>query len=624
MRITNITQAIVTLLLTVGILSSCENKQEEITPSAKIEIEQADETSITATLLFADATECYLHILEGISTPASDSEIITNGKPVAPSTTEYTFEELTPSTDYTIYALAKNDNGKYHISSANGKTSEEEAFDGTKLTHLIAAEYRNDNTAAAGNYVLSLGSSAELEWSGDIRVNISLFNEADEDPINAILPNGTYEPSEDFAPFTYDVSSSYVELVNDASEIEYSPIIGTITVERQGPEYTIIIEGTLMTFEQEFKAKYSGQIQFVQTGTSAFVPFEEDQNITFDYGQMRYWGNWYRPMADDSAIELFQGEYDDSGNLVKGYHLTLLNVYMPKYPDYNDSQIPIAEGTYNILPHRNMAYYYSQPYTFDKGAIETIFEEVSFVGSRITYTDPGTNTNLVGIITEGSFNVEKSGDDYSISIDLTTAEGVSITGSYDGRIVVGNFNDNDQSMPAKPWTTLTQDHTYNFPEESHAYFYLAGNQINDELDNWLVMIYGYNNQYPDGYGDMFTTELLVSSNNGTEIPCGTFEIEWKTEGHTMYPGFIDHGGSVLFSYYGDLTPDADGYSSQSAPISSGTVTITKGEDGNYNFVFEMTDDGGNKITGEWSGAASAYDLREDLEQYNTIKNNLRK
>jgi hypothetical protein len=38
----------------------------------------------------------------------------------------------------------------------------------------------------------------------------------------------------------------------------------------------------------------------------------------------------------------------------------------------------------------------------------------------------------------------------------------------------------------------------------------------------------------------------------------------------------------------------------------------------------MTDDAGNKITGEWSGAAEAHDLTEETEQYNIIKNNLRK
>jgi hypothetical protein len=621
-----IISAILSVLFATFILSSCDNKkQNELPePSVELEIAQAGETYISVDLLFSDASECYLHILEGISTPASESDIAANGKSVNSATTSYTFEDLTPNTDYTIYALAKNEDGKTSVSTANGKTSEEEIFEGTKLTHLITAEYRNDNTAAAGNYVLTLGSSAELEWKGDVRVCLSLFNEADEDPINAILPNGTYEAADDMSPFTYDASSSYIEIVTESNEIEYSPILGTIDVNREGPQYTITINGTLISFEEEFLGQYKGQIQFVQTGTSAFVPFEDDRDITFDYGQVRYWGNWYRPMADDCAIELFQGEYDENGALVKGYHLTILNIYMPKNPNYNDPNIPIVDGRYEILPHRNTPYYYSQPYTFDMGAIETIFEEVSFVGTRILYVDPNTNTNLVGIITGGYFDVETNGNSYKVTINFQTAEGVSITGTYNGEMVIGNFNDNDSSMPQRPWTTLTEDHTYSFPEETKAYFYRAGEQINAGLDNWIVMVYGYNNQYPNGYGDMFTTEMIVNSENGAEIPCGTFDINWSAEQNTMLPGFIDYGGAVLFTYYGDLTPDAEGYSSQSAPISSGTVTISKKDDGTYHFQFDMTDDAGNKITGEWSGAAEAHDLTEETEQYNIIKNNLRK
>lgn len=626
MKHTYIISSILSILLTTFILSSCENKnQNELPePSASVEIAEVGENSISVDLLFSNASECYVQILAGTSDAISETEIIENGVSVAATATTYTFEELTPDTDYTICALAKNEDGKTSVDIVTGRTSVEEVFEGTKLSHLITAEYRNDNTAAAGNYVLTLGSSAEMEWPGDVRVTISLFNEADEDPVNAVLPNGTYVAADDMSPFTYEVSSSYVELVTDTYEIEYSPIIGEIEVNREGPQYTITINGTLMSFEQEFAGQYKGQIQFVQTGTSAFVPFEDDQEITFDYGQMRYWGNWYRPMADDCAIELFQGEYDEYGALVKGYHLTLLNVYMPKNPNYNDTNIPIVEGRYNILPHRNFAYYYSQPFTFDMGAIENIFEELSFVGTRLLYVDPSTNTNLVGIITGGYFDVESSGNTYTITINLQTAEGVSITGTYSGNVAVGNFNDNDASMPQRPWTTLTEDHTYNFPEESIAYFYRAGNQINDNLDNWLIMVYGYNNQYPSGYGDMFTTELLISSENGSEIPCGTYEIKWSAEEYVMLPGFIDYGGSVLFTYYGDLTPDAEGYSSQSAPISNGTVTISKNDDGTYHFQFNMTDDNGNVITGEWSGNAESYDLTEDTEQYNRIKNSLRK
>ena len=60
------------------------------------------------------------------------------------------------------------------------------------------------------------------------------------------------------------------------------------------------------------------------------------------------------------------------------------------------------------------------------------------------------------------------------------------------------------------------------------------------------------------------------------------------------------------------TPDAEGYSSQVAPIVSGTVTVEEVEDGDYHFTFDLVDDGGNKITGEWTGDGEAIDLSEQV------------
>mgnify|MGYP003496096782 FL=1 len=45
-----------------------------------------------------------------------------------------------------------------------------------------------------------------------------------------------------------------------------------------------------------------------------------------------------------------------------------------------------------------------------------------------------------------------------------------------------------------------------------------------------------------------------------------------------------------------------------APIVSCTVTVEEVEDGDCRFVFDLVDDAGNNITGEWSGAGEAIDL----------------
>lgn len=613
--------ALLTVLSITLFTTSCKKDNPDNTLDAQVSISINNTTAynITIDVAFTNATESFLHISKSAEGTLSAEDVISSGTSVESTITSYTFEQLEENTQYTIYAVAKNDKNTA-FQSVQATTADDD-FDGYSLPRVIEAQYRTDNTAGAGNYELVLGNTSELEWEGDIKLMLDLYNVADEDPINAVLPNGTYEPNTDMSPFTYNPSYSYVEILTEGGEIVSSPIVGIVEVSRQGAEYTIIVDGVLYLNEEPFKAKYQGQIQFVETGTAAYQPFQDDQDITFTYGQMRYWGNWYRPMADDCAIELFDAEFDEEGTLVSGYHLTLLNVYMTKNPDYNNPNIPIVEGTYTILPNRNQPYSYSQPYRFEPGTIEDLYGELSFVGSRLTYVDPTTNTKLASAITGGTFHVELSSDTYVITVDLTTAEGVSITGEYQGEIVVGNFNDNDLAMPQRPWSTMTEDHTYNFPEETQCYMYLFGNQVDEEHDSWFIMIYGANDQYPSGYGDMFTTELLLHEDNGTETPQGTFNIEWKTQEYTMYPGFIDYANSVLFTYYGDLTPDHEGYSTHSAPISSGQVTISNVGDENYHFVFDMVDDKGNVITGEWTGPVIKEDLRGEIDQMNLIRKN---
>ena len=128
------------------------------------------------------------------------------------------------------------------------------------------------------------------------------------------------------------------------------------------------------------------------------------------------------------------------------------------------------------------------------------------------------------------------------------------------------------------------------------------------------MIYGANNQYPDGFGDMFTTEFLVETGGSRELmPTGTYNVSLDVADHTMFTGVTDYAGNILFTWYGDVTPDFEGYSSETAPISSGTVTVEDAGDGNYRFVFDLVDDGGNKITGEWTGLIYADDLSDDIE-----------
>ena len=133
------------------------------------------------------------------------------------------------------------------------------------------------------------------------------------------------------------------------------------------------------------------------------------------------------------------------------------------------------------------------------------------------------------------------------------------------------------------------------------------------FDNWMLMIYATNAQYPDGYGDMFTTEFIVETGGSRDaMPTGTYNVSLDVVDHTMFTGVVSYAGAILFTWYGDVTPDVEGYSSETAPISAGRVIVEDAGNGNYHFVFDLTDDAGNKITGEWTGAVYADDISDEV------------
>lgn len=575
------------------------------TPTVKIETKSVGATSATFTITTTNAEDVYLYCSEA---DATAEDVKSKGTKVVGN--EATIDKLNANTAYTAYALAVNGD-KRAIANVEFTTTEDDVpFEGYNLDKLVSAVYRTDNEAVAGNYEVAFGNTTKMEWEGDMQVFLDLYNVADSDPINPVLPSGIYEPNSDYSAFSYSPSDSYVDIVVEGGELVSSPIMGTVTVERTGPTYTITVVGTLMLLDDmEFSARYTGTMQFVQGGTSAYEFFDNDFEVTPKEAQMRYWGGWFYPFADDVGIEMFDGEFDSNGSMTSGYYVHISRVMMPKYADYNAEYIPLADGLYEVavLPEAN----YCLPYAIEYGRIEDLFGDKHFVGSYITYTDG--DTKRVAIITGGTMTVERSDDDYTITADFVAENGVKIKVNYSGELIVGNLNDNDVSMPERPYTTLTEDHTYNFPAETTYTAACFGEYMKNGYDLWFITIMGYNNSYPDGYGDMFTTELLVESGGARDkMPTGTYNIALEIKDHTMFPGIVDYAGNIFFTWYGDLTPDAEGYSSQVAPIVSGTVTVEEVEDGDYHFTFDLVDDAGNNITGEWTGDGEAIDLSEQV------------
>ena len=593
------------------VATSCDKEPaaEVKTPKVSIELKSVDVANAVFTVTSTDAEELYFYCPDDGGVP-TNNDIKAKGDAVTGD--EVQLNGLEADKEYTAYVLALNGD-KSATDSVTFKTKAEEAkpFEGYELNKMVSAVYRNDNAALAGNYEFTFGNTTELGWDGDIQVFIDFYNVEDSDPLNPVLPNGVYEPNNDFSAFTYDPTSSYVDIVADG-EVVTSPILGTVTVERTAATYTITVEGELMLLDNmAFSARYTGSIQFVQGGTSAYEFFEEDITIDMDEAQMRYWGSWFFPFCDEVGVEMFDGTFDNNGTLQKGYYLHLSRIFMPKYHDYNEASVPLAEGHYDVV-YEALSDMYCLPYFFDAGRVQEYFGDSYFTGTYLQYVENG-QVKKIGLVTEGSFDVVHNGADHHITMNFVADNGVKITLTFSGKLNSVNYNDNDETMPERPWTTLDGDHVYNFPAETQGYAFCLGEYMKPGFDNWMLMIYAANAQYPDGYGDMFTTEFLVETGGSrTSFPTGTYNVSLDVADHTMFTGVVSYAGAILFTWYGDVTPDFEGYSTETAPITEGTVTVEDAGNGNYHFVFDLVDDAGNKITGEWTGKVTSDDISDEV------------
>ncbi|MDO4163621.1 MAG: hypothetical protein Q4D56_04435 [Bacteroides sp.] len=607
--------SLLSLVMIVAVLSSCSDDTDKGKASATLILDKATSHSLSFTITPQYAEQCaWVCVKKGNSVPAAE-EILSTGIPVdVSSTTTQTAIALEAQTDYIIVAAAAR-SGRSFLSSplevtTLEKTELPEEDDTVYLTQVIEAYYSTDNSANAGNYLLTfstddLDSNGYPARVGDVMLTIDLYNASDEDPVNATLPSGEYQPQSDYSAFSWNPSYSvyYKRIGAGDSGVSASLISsGVVTVEREGDIYSVLIDVVTLTGEV-VKASYTGTIVFVQTGTSSYERFTTPQNVDFEIGQGRYYGNWYYPHADDLSLQFFQGTFDENGSLTDGYYLTLSSTYMNKLADYNMENPPLEEGTYTIGT-TSTSTLQKIPFTIDPGSMQEIWGTSMAIGSYMTYIDASTGRQYIGLITGGSFTVTRSGNEYNIDFDFVSTEGISLKGTFNGEISMANYNDNDTSTmnPKRPWSTLTQNVQLNFPEDTQALIYYMGDYLYPGLASWWLLV----SSATQDKGDMITAEFFAPLENGMELQSGTYTVSRKFEAFQMLPGFQPYGGgAVAYTWYGDLSSvDSEGYATVMAPIEEGTMTLQKEENGTYRFVFDFKDDAGYTVTGEWSGAAT--------------------
>lgn len=603
------------------VTTACSSSNDDPAPSETVTIKLAA-TAVEANKVTFTITTENAEIAAWLQQPDLDADIyaeavMTDGTKVniVNNQAAVTVEGLSPNTEYIFDAVARSKQGTLSTVAHLTVKTAELGSSVIQLTQTVGANYADVD--GKGNYTVmfavgNLDADGMPEKVGNMLMQLDLFADADNDPLNATLPNGTYTAGKQEVG-TFNPSYTYVmvrtaEPSTDDDGITTSPLAdGNIVVSREGDIYTIDIDATLLTGEA-IKAQYKGALAFTYAGNNSYENFKEAQNVTFDKQSGRYWGNFFYPHADDFALQFANGTIDENGTLTDGYYL-YVSAYMPKLADYNVDDPALATGTYTVCSQKSPVISYI-PYDVVQGKMLSIFESEQLTGSYIIRIDGKTGKQYRALLDQGTMTVSRVGSDYRVEFNFLSPEGVELKGTYQGTIHMGNYNDNDtnQNNIAHPWSTLDGNVNLHFNEAAKGMRYYMGEYMKKGYYSWMINIVT-DEPYKDDY---LTLEYLTPAADGYALKEGEYTVSNQLQGYQLIPGFWTYGGGeVAYCWYGDMNSiDSEGYSSRLAPIMSGKMTVKSNGNDNYTFTFDFADDASHSIKGTWTGTVTNYDATQ--------------
>ena len=199
-------------------------------------------------------------------------------------------------------------------------------------------------------------------------------------------------------------------------------------------------------------------------------------------------------------------------------------------------------------------------------------------------------TDTYGFATSGTITVEKSGNQYTITFDMTSANGKAIKGSYTGALSLTDGTE-------KPVISeLEEDRVVDLSAITQGKQTYSGYWYDNGMNNWTL--YVRDESIPGIDGMIFDFNMPDLGFLPEGIPTGTYELSSVAKENTMVPGFINT--YLAGTWY--IWANIDGHYGKKAPITTGSMTLGK-EGDIWTIEFEMYDDARppHKISGSWSG-----------------------
>ena len=558
----------------------------------------SEEINVRQTVVGAEPT-IVLSVSDPV--PAEGGEVIlkyeitdpVEGGVVSASSEAAWVEDITCPQDGTLHLTVQANEGAEREASLTvtyAYDGKEVNAEGTVVQEAAAAQeydFEYEFTLMSGVYYGQNGYNGEYNFytvfsdvpldeygemqNGGIYYWFDIYTTKPEDSGNPLPPAGTYSLGEATDEMTFAMDFSSVIQIDEQGNYTYQGyyVDGELTISYEGGD--MVVEA-FMTDESSYthhvtfrgKAGYTNEAVEEDDGT-----LNSDVNMDAQVATALYLSGNESTMK--VSIQMTDMAVDDYGYVLPPGSLLTIEAYMPF-----DENGALADGDYTMS-------YDGADFTCVPGLYY-----MDFTGTYIEVYDEYYNAK-VGLVSSGSMNVSHSGGNTVIECEFYTEEGYSISASWSGEMKVGE-------MPG-PFSTLTEDYVLDL-EGATALAYNYGDYYDTGGNNWGLTINPVDG--PDGFQADFVS---VTGDFEDGIPSGVYNPSspdaYPLPGEYM-PGY--KSGASLYGtvYFGGK--DSDGYVTEFAPATSGTMTLTNNGDGTYRIVMDFTDDKGNKWTGEWEGS----------------------
>lgn len=438
---------------------------------------------------------------------------------------------------------------------------------------------------------------------GGVVMMFDIYGADSEDADNAVIPEGDYPLNETLESGTAYSSLTFARYLGYDGEIEYAIAKSGIVSVRHAAEGGYQIKGDIETWEGEkFTVTYDGEIEFDNMGGSS----SQDYLMTEDVEETTFTGVTATAYGGDAdyhrfGLQMYDTTADTSGGLISDG--IVLNVDLFVTAPEND-EIVIPEGHYVVtVDYEEIESF--EPWTFMAGDVYTLMGYPLQVGTYVQDLRHASDEQVIryGYINGGTFDVTRDGDKYSFQVDMTTRNGIHITGTYP----LGDMDivDKRPAVPEGDWiSTLRDDFTFGWSEDTFGYAHYS-ETYRDPDWNYYTNVDEFTLTVDDNINrDSFHLNLLVPA--GTKSPEGTYTVADTSEGsyepYTYIPGWLDY--AVMRGTWGWERDDPETMETiGQAPATEGTITITKLDSGEYHILFELKDDADPKhtIKADWAG-----------------------